>query len=86
MTSIPMNESPVSVRGGWPGAGRVGAGRLAPDVTRESHDPFGVSCAGSVHRVLGAGADPGPPRWLDQKHVRRGDLVLVGVARYRPAS
>ena len=62
-------EPSVSVRGGC-GAGWQGWRRhSAPVVAPEPSDPFGVSCQGSVRRGLSAGADPGPPRWLDQKPV-----------------
>src|SRR5699024_8218660 len=67
-------------------AGRVGAGSPVPVVTRESADLYGVSFPGSVRRGPGAGASPGPLRWLDQRHVHRRELDLGGVARYRPAS
>src|SRR5664279_4085657 len=57
----PRHATAVSVRGGWPGAGWQGWRRhSAPVVAPEPSDPFGVSCPGSVRRVLGAGADPGP--------------------------
>ena len=36
--------------------------------------------------ALGAGADPGPQRWLDQKHVHQRDCRPGGVTHYRPAS
>ena len=59
--------------------------KRAPDES-ESPDPSGVSCLGSVQRARGAGADPGPQRWLDQKHVHHRDCRPSGVALYRPAS
>ena len=57
--------------------------RAAPVVTPELTDPCGV---GSVRRGPGAGASPGPPRWLDQKHAHRRNQESGGVARSGPAS
>jgi hypothetical protein len=65
-------EPAVSVVHGWPGAGwQDQCCRLVPGVTREPTDLRGVSCPGSVRRGLDADTDPGPLRWLDQKHVHR---------------
>lgn len=90
-SSTRVGDAPVSVRGGWPGpaglAGRVGAGSSASAVTREAHDPFGVSCPGFAWRVLGAGASPlATPRWLNQKHVRHRNQDRGGLAHHMPAS
>src|SRR5699024_9339558 len=81
-----VNRLSVFVVAGPGLAGRVGAGSPVPVVPPESADLYRVSFPGSVRRGPGAGASPGPLRWLDQKHAHRRDHDLGGVAHYTPAS
>lgn len=62
-------------------AGRVGASHSVLVVTPEASDPMWVSYPGSVQRARGAGADPGPQRWLDQKHVHHREGLPLSLTR-----